>query len=173
METRNSINDVVNSLREGEIVSLNHSSGSWICCDATKTDIVSKSGFEQLPAPLQTDSNILVSGFNMLDGYTEFVPESAYQLMEVSEECIRISYPLVKNLSVSAISSDGSATIVLINNGFVKNVIDRFRKPLLSFSASPDTSITANLEIDILEPLVFSKDIIKFNKDESFKIIRG
>ena len=134
---------------------------------------MSKSGFDQLPAPLQTDSNILVSGFNMLDGYTEFVPESAYQLMEVSEECIRISYPLVKNLSVSAISSDGSATIVLINNGFVKNVIDRFRKPLLSFSASPDTSITANLEIDILEPLVFSKDIIKFNKDESFKIIRG
>ncbi len=104
-------------------------------CDACNAEAVSK-----IYKIKQRDNSksmlILVDSINMLERYVDVVPEIAYQILEVNEEPLTIIYPKAKNLAENLVADDGSIAIRITNEKFSRELISRYRKPIVSTSAN-------------------------------------
>jgi L-threonylcarbamoyladenylate synthase len=79
---------------------------------------------------------ILLSNIVQLSQYVEIIPDIAYQLIECSVEPITIIYPNAKNLPFEIINKDNSIGIRITKDAFCQNLINNFKKPLISTSAN-------------------------------------
>ncbi|MDA7744809.1 Sua5/YciO/YrdC/YwlC family protein [bacterium] len=164
-----SITEAVSLLREGNNILLK-SHEPYLCCDATQSEAISRLipllGESQHLNPL-----LFTSSFAMLEGYIPEIPEAAYQIIEVSETPVIVEFSVHRNLA-QQFSETPTIKTVLIQNGIVQQLINRFRKPLIAFSTeylgqlTSDKSIETNaLEIDLSSRILF-------HSDQSFKIVR-
>ena len=64
------------------------------------------------------------------------VPEIAYDLIEYAENPLTIIYSGAKNLAPNAIAKDGSIGIRIVKHDFCQQLLQRFKKPLISTSAN-------------------------------------
>lgn len=106
-----------------------------IGCDATNEEAV-KRVYE---IKKRTDSKsmlVLMENINLLDRYVEEVPEIAYSLIEVNDKPMTIIYPGAKNLAPNLVAEDGSIGIRITGENFTRQLIQRFRKPIVSTSAN-------------------------------------
>ena len=135
MYDREDIKKALETLRSGGII-LYPTDTIWgLGCDATNEEAVSRI----YDIKQRTDSKsmlILISRVNMLRSYIKEVPEVAWELIEAADKALTIIYPGVKNLSPNLIAEDGSIGIRLANDRFCEDLIDRFRKPIVSTSAN-------------------------------------
>ncbi len=124
-----------------------------IGCDATNEQAVKK--VQELKGRIASKSLIiLLDNENKLGGYVREVPEIAYDLIEYAEKPLTIIYSGAKNLAPNVINEDGSIGIRIVKHPFCEQLLQRFRRPIVSTSANtsgnPAPKNFADIEADVL-----------------------
>ena len=145
----------VEVLRSGGII-LYPTDTIWgIGCDATNPAAVRR--IYEIKQRVDAKSMlILMENSNLLNSYISEVPEIAWDLIEVADNPLTIIYPGAKNLAANLFASDGSIGIRITSEPFTQQLIQRFRKPVVSTSAnisgqrSPQNFAEISQEIKLL-----------------------
>jgi L-threonylcarbamoyladenylate synthase len=113
---------------------------------------------------------ILVNGLQMLERYVGEVPEIVYQLTSVSDSPLTIIYPEGRNLAEGVCAEDGSVGIRICNDKFCIELIDRFRKPVISTSANLAGKPSPSNFSEIDENIIRSADYtVKYRQEDQQK----
>jgi L-threonylcarbamoyladenylate synthase len=132
---------------------------------------------------------ILVDSDTMLERYVSNVPDIAWELIAVSDDPLTIIYPRGKNLAPGVCSGDGSVGIRICHDEFCRELISKFRKPLVSTSANPSGQPSpenfSEIEISVIKAADYvvqyrqddrrkysSSPVIKLGPDGTIKILR-
>ena len=105
-----------------------------IGCDATNIDAIEKI-FEIKKREKTKSMIILVESEKRLQDLVD-VPEMAWEIMDLSEKPVTIIYDHPRNLPKELLAEDGSIGIRLVKNDFLKKLISKLNKPLVSTSAN-------------------------------------
>jgi L-threonylcarbamoyladenylate synthase len=106
-----------------------------IGCDATNENAVEKI----YKIKKREDSKsmlVLMENPALLERYVDDVPEIAWDLVEVAITPLTVIYPNAKNLAKNLVADDGSIGIRFTKEAFTSQLLQRFRKPLVSTSAN-------------------------------------
>jgi L-threonylcarbamoyladenylate synthase len=79
---------------------------------------------------------VLMENPALLERYVTEVPEIAWDLVEVTTTPLTVIYPGAKNLAKNLIAEDGSIGIRFTKEAFTTQLLQRFRRPLVSTSAN-------------------------------------
>ena len=79
---------------------------------------------------------VLMENPALLERYVDEVPEIAWDLVEVSSTPLTVIYPNAKNLAKNLIAEDGTIGIRFTKEAFTSQLLQRFRRPLVSTSAN-------------------------------------
>jgi L-threonylcarbamoyladenylate synthase len=135
-------------------------------CDATREDAVEKI-YSIKRRPDSKSMIVLMENPALLDRYINEVPEVAWDLIEISTTPLTIIYPGAKNLATNLIANDGSIGIRFTQEKFTKQLISRFRKPVVSTSANISGQPAPAIFSDIPEEIKKSVDyIVKYRQDD-------
>jgi L-threonylcarbamoyladenylate synthase len=104
-------------------------------CDATNEAAVDK--INQIKGRASDKSFIiLLDTDSKIQSYVSEVPDVAYDLIEYAENPLTVIFSNAKNLAKNAINKDGSIGIRVVKHEFCKQLLQRFRKPIVSTSAN-------------------------------------
>ncbi len=146
------IRQALETLKRGGLI-LYPTDTIWgIGCDATNAEAVEKvfalKGRDQGKSMI-----VLLHNDNQLASYVQDIPEVAYELIEVADRPLTIVYSKAKNLAPNAVAADGSIGIRIVNHAFCQQLLQRFRKPLISTSANLSGMPTAK-DFDEISPKI-------------------
>lgn len=131
----NDINKAIEVLKSGGVI-LYPTDTIWgIGCDATNAEAV-KRIYEIKQREDCKSMLVLIENPNRLNSYVDEVPEIAWDLIEANDKPMTLIYPGAKNLAPNLINSDGTIGIRITNEEFTQNLIQRFKKPIVSTSAN-------------------------------------
>lgn len=132
---KNEVNNALEVLKSGGLI-LYPTDTIWgIGCDATNAEAVAK--VYKLKGRAEEKSLIiLLDTDHKLQSYVKEVPEIAYDLIEYAENPLTIIYSGARNLAPNAIASDGSIGIRIVRHEFCEQLLQRFKKPIISTSAN-------------------------------------
>lgn len=161
------INKAVEVLNKGGVI-LYPTDTIWgLGCDATNEDAV-KRIYE---IKNRTDSKsmlVLLDNINKIASYVVEVPEIALDIVEVSDKPTTIIYPGAKNLAKNLISDDGSIGIRIVDDKFCQNLIQRFKKPLVSSSANISGHKSPANFTEISEDIIKNVDfVVNYKQDDN------
>ena len=105
-----------------------------IGCDATNIEAINKI-FEIKKREKNKSMIILVESAKRLEDLVE-VPEMAWEIMDLSEKPVTLIYDNPKGLPKEILAEDGSIGIRLVDDLFLKKIITKLNKPLVSTSAN-------------------------------------
>ncbi|MES2873616.1 MAG: L-threonylcarbamoyladenylate synthase [Bacteroidota bacterium] len=132
---KDEVNKALEVLKEGGLI-LYPTDTIWgIGCDATNKEAVDKI-FKLKGRSAEKSLIILLDTDNKLQSYVKEVPEIAYDLIEFAENPLTIVYSGAKNLAPNAIAADGTVGIRIVRHEFCTQLLNRFRKPIISTSAN-------------------------------------
>jgi len=132
---RDEVNKAFEVLKDGGLI-LYPTDTIWgIGCDATNEEAVEKV-FKLKGRSSEKSLIILLDSDNKLQSYINEVPEIAYDLIEFAENPLTIIYSGAKNLAPNAIAGDGTIGVRIVKHEFCTQLINRFRKPIISTSAN-------------------------------------
>lgn len=166
------VNDLVKAvevLRSGGII-LYPTDTIWgIGCDATNALAVKR--IYEIKQREDTKSMlVLMENPNLLNSYIAEVPEIAWELIEVADSPLTIIYPGAKNLATNLLATDGSVGIRITNENFTQQLIQRFRKPVVSTSANISGQRSPQNFAEISEEIKKSVDfIVEYRQDDFSK----
>jgi L-threonylcarbamoyladenylate synthase len=125
----------VEVLRSGGII-LYPTDTIWgIGCDATNPAAVRR--IYEIKQRVDAKSMlVLMENPNLLNSYISEVPEIAWDLIDVADNPLTIIYPGARNLAPNLLAADGSIGIRITTEPFTQQLIQRFRKPVVSTSAN-------------------------------------
>jgi len=110
---------------------------------------------------------ILLENPNLLNSYISEVPEIAWDLIEVTDNPLTIIYPGAKNLANNLLANDRSVGIRITNEPFTQQLIQRFRKPVVSTSANISGQKSPQNFGEISEEVKRSVDyIVNYRQDD-------
>ena len=180
-------------LRNGGIIVYPTDTVWGIGCDATNAEAVKK--IYRLKQREDSKSMlVLLDSSAKLNYYIADIPETAWQLLEATEEeeetkPLTLIYPNARNLAENLIAEDGSIGIRITREPFSKALCERLRHPIVSTSANISGHPTAHFFHEIEKEILDGADyvclfrreddcphepssIIKVNNDGTFVIIR-
>jgi L-threonylcarbamoyladenylate synthase len=163
------IKDSLTALRKGGII-LYPTDTIWaIGCDATNL-----SGIKKIYDIKSRDKSksliILVDGEQMLGQYVRDIPEIAFELTSVSDSPLTIIYPGGINLAAGVCSDDGSVGIRICHDEFCRELISRFRKPIVSTSANLSGNLSPENFDEIEKSVIDAADyVVKYRQDDRRK----
>ncbi len=161
------ITEALTCLREGKIILYPTDTVWGIGCDATNEKAV-KRIFEIKQRADARSMLTLVDQMGRVQNYVEEVPDLAWQLNELSEKPITIIYPQGKNLAPSLLAEDGSIGIRVCQEPFVKKLIERFKKPIVSSSANISGEATPGIFDEINPAIIQQVDyIVTYRRDDT------
>jgi len=106
-----------------------------IGCDATNEKAVQR--IYQIKKRADSKSMlVLMDNPALLDRYIDEVPEIAWDLVEVATTPLTVIYPGAKNLAKNLVAEDGSIGIRFTKEAFTSQLLQRFRRPVVSTSAN-------------------------------------
>ena len=79
---------------------------------------------------------VLMENPALLERYVVEVPEIAWDLVEIATTPLTVIYPNAKNLAKNLVAEDGSIGIRFTKEAFTSQLLQRFRRPLVSTSAN-------------------------------------
>ncbi len=129
-----------------------------IGCDATNADAINKI-FEIKKREKNKSMIILVESEKRLQDLVE-VPEMAWEIMDLSEKPVTIIYDNPKGLPKEILAEDGSIGIRLIKDDYLKKLIGKLNKPLVSTSANLSGDKSPMKFSDINQEIINSVDAI-------------
>jgi L-threonylcarbamoyladenylate synthase len=106
-----------------------------IGCDATNQAAVKKV-YEIKQREDSKSMLALLENPNLILSYIEEMPEVAWDLIEFAEKPTTIIYDKAKNLASNLIAEDGSIGIRITREAFTMQLLQRFRRPVVSTSAN-------------------------------------
>jgi L-threonylcarbamoyladenylate synthase len=131
----NDINKALEVLKSGGVILYPIDTIWGIGCDATNADAV-KRVYEIKQREDCKAMLVLMENPNRLNSYVDEVPEIAWDLIEANDKPMTLIYPGAKNLAPNLINSDRTIGIRITNEEFTQNLIQRFKKPIVSTSAN-------------------------------------
>ena len=188
MMLKEEINKCLEVLKNGGLI-LYPTDTIWgIGCDATNKEAVAK----VFALKQRTESKsliVLLDSDNKLASYANDIPDVAYDLIEYAENPMTIIFSNAKNLAENVINEDGSIGIRITSHEFCKELIQRFRKPIVSTSANISGKASpknfADIDQEIIDGVDYVVDleqedrtekkpstIIKLEPDGKFAFIR-
>ncbi|MGV8092046.1 MAG: L-threonylcarbamoyladenylate synthase [Mangrovibacterium sp.] len=154
-------------LRNGGII-LYPTDTIWgLGCDATNEEAVAKI----YNIKKRSDSKsmlVLMENINLLERYVEEVPAIAYDLIEITDKPMTIIYPGARNLAGNLIAQDGTIGIRITRENFTRQLIQRFRKPIVSTSANISGEPSPAIFEDISAEIKAAADyVVSYRQDDS------
>lgn len=137
-----------------------------IGCDATNEEAVEKV-FKLKGRMNGKPLIILLDNDNKLASYVREIPDVAYQLIEYAKKPLTIIYDGAKNLAENLIAEDGSIGVRVTAHPFCKELLHRFKKPIVSTSANLSGSPSPESFYDISQEIKNGVDyIVNYGQDE-------
>jgi len=106
-----------------------------IGCDATNPEAV-KRIYEIKKRDDSKSMLVLMENPALLERYVDDVPDVAWDLVEISTTPLTVIYQNAKNLAPNLLAEDGSVGIRFTKEEFTRNLLLRFRRPIVSTSAN-------------------------------------
>tara|TARA_R110001583_G_scaffold123940_1_gene275391 strand:+ start:4471 stop:5034 length:564 start_codon:yes stop_codon:yes gene_type:complete len=165
----NDIKKALEVLKSGGII-LYPTDTIWgIGCDATNVEAV-KRIYEIKQREDSKSMLVLMENPNRISSYVDDVPEIALDLLEVTNKPTTIIYSGAKNLANNLINSDGSIGIRITNEDFTQQLIQRFKKPIVSTSANITCDAPAQNFMEISQDIIDSVDyVVEYRQDDMTK----
>ena len=156
----------VDVLRNGGVI-LYPTDTIWgLGCDATNEEAAARI----YAIKKRSDSKsmlVLMENVNLLERYVEEVPAIAYDLIEVTDKPMTIIYPGARNLAKNLIAEDGTIGIRITSENFTRQLIQRFRKPVVSTSANISGKPSPATFTDISEEIKAAADyVVNYRQDD-------
>nr|WP_275123476.1 L-threonylcarbamoyladenylate synthase [Ancylomarina sp. DW003] len=168
-EMHNDIKKALEVLKSGGII-LYPTDTIWgIGCDATNAEAV-KRVYEIKQREDSKSMLVLMENPNRISSYVDDVPEIALDLLEVTNKPTTIIYSGAKNLANNLINSDGSIGIRITDENFTQQLIQRFRKPIVSTSANISGDAPAQNFMEINQDIIDAVDyVVEYRQDDITK----
>ncbi len=131
----------------------------------------------------------LVSDFKMLNQFVEDVPEVAYDILKYAAKPTTIIYDDPIRVAENLIAEDNTLAIRVVRDDFCKQLVRKFRRPLVSTSANISGEKTPNSFQEIAPEILEGVDyvvnlhrnkkgakpsaIIKLSNDGKVQVIRN
>jgi len=165
----NDIKKALDVLKNGGVI-LYPTDTIWgIGCDATNTEAV-KRVYEIKKREDSKAMLVLMENPNRLNSYVDEVPDIALDLIDVTDKPMTIIYSGAKNLAKNLINSDGSIGIRITEEAFTQQLIQRFRKPIVSTSANISGDAPAQNFTEINQDIIDAVDyVVEYRQDEMTK----
>jgi len=156
----------VEVLRSGGII-LYPTDTIWgIGCDATNAEAV-KRIYDIKKREDSKSILILMENPALLNRYVDEVPEVAWDLVELSTTPLTVIYPGAKNLAANLVAEDGSIGIRFTKEEFTRQLLQRFRRPIVSTSANISGEKSPVFFDEISEEIRESVDyIVEYRQDD-------
>lgn len=140
-----------------------------IGCDATNEEAV-----ERIYKIKQRTDNkamlVLMENANLLNNYIEEIPEIAMDLIEVSNKPLTIIYSGAKKLATNLLGEDNSIGIRISEEEFTQNLIQRFRKPIVSTSANISGTVSPSNFGEISQEIIDAVDyVVEYRQEDMTK----
>lgn len=133
-------------------------------CDATNKKAVKKLHKIKKRSDQKSFIILLEDAYRLQD-YLEEVPLIATELMAQITSPLTIVYPGARNLAKNVISEDGSIGIRIPRDGFVKELLEAFGKPIVSTSANlsgdPPPQSFREIHPDIIAGVDYAVDMYR------------
>ncbi|WP_319479583.1 L-threonylcarbamoyladenylate synthase [uncultured Draconibacterium sp.] len=137
-----------------------------IGCDATNAEAV-KRIYDIKKREDSKNILILMENPALLNRYVDEVPEVAWDLVEISTTPLTVIYPGAKNLAANLIAEDGSIGIRFTKEEFTRQLLQRFRRPIVSTSANISGEKSPAFFDEISEEIKESVDyIVEYRQDD-------
>lgn len=150
--------NLIDTLKSGGII-LYPTDTIWgIGCDATNSEAIQKI-FEIKKRELSKSMIILVDSVKRLQDIVE-VPELAWEIMDLSEKPVTIIYDNPKGLPQELLAEDGSVGIRLVKELYLKKLIGKLNKPIVSTSANLSGSKSPMKFSDISQEIINAVDAV-------------
>ncbi|MBC6111239.1 L-threonylcarbamoyladenylate synthase [Pedobacter fastidiosus] len=163
---RDEINKALEVLKSGGVI-LYPTDTIWgLGCDATNADAVEKI-LKIKNRPAEKSLIVLLDVDSKLQSYVNEVPEIAYDLIEYAENPLTIIFSGAKNLAPNVINADGSVGIRIVKHDFCTQLIQRFRKPIVSTSANLSGEASPKYFDDINPEILGAVDLVIDFEQES------
>lgn len=165
--SREDLNKALETLKNGGLI-LYPTDTIWgIGCDATNTEAVEKV-FAIKGREHQKSLIVLLHNDSQLAGYVNDIPEVAYELIEYTEKPLTIVYSNAKNLAPNVIAADGSIGIRIVRHPFCEQLLQRFRKPIVSTSANISGEVSPSCFGKISQVVKSRVDyIVEYGQDDN------
>jgi L-threonylcarbamoyladenylate synthase len=113
---------------------------------------------------------VLMENATWLERYVDEVPETAFDLIELSDKPLTIIYDGAKNLAPNLIAEDGSIGIRITSEAFTSELIRKFKRPVVStsanFSGNPSPANFSEIDPAIIAAVDY---VVKYRQDETVK----
>ena len=129
-----------------------------IGCDATNPEAINKI-FEIKKREKSKSMIILVESEKRLQDLVE-VPELAWEILDLSEKPVTLIYDNPKGLPKEILAEDGSIGIRLVKDDYLKKLIGKLNKPLVSTSANFSGDPSPMKFADISQEIISSVDAV-------------
>ena len=111
---------------------------------------------------------VLMENPALLERYVTEVPEIAWDLVEVATTPLTVIYPGAKNLANNLVSADGGIGIRFTKEAFTTQLLQRFRRPLVSTSANISGEKSPVFFDEISEEIKTQVDyVVEYRQDEN------
>ncbi len=162
----NDIKKALDILHSGGVI-LYPTDTIWgIGCDATNPEAV-KRVYEIKKREDSKAMLVLMENPNRLNSYVDEVPEIAWDLIDATDKPMTLIYPGAKNLAPNLINSDQTIGIRITTEEFTQNLIQRFKKPIVSTSANqsgePSPAKFDEIDEEIKEAVDY---IVEYKQDD-------
>lgn len=158
---KNEVNKALEVLKNGGVILYPTDTVWGLGCDATNEEAVAKVN-EIKGRKADKSLIVLLDNDNKLQSYVTEIPEVAYELIEYAENPLTIIFSGAKNLAQNVINIDGSVGIRVVKHDFCEELLQRFRKPIVSTSANISGEPTPQFFDDISEEI---KDVVDYIVD--------
>ncbi|MCY1523201.1 Threonylcarbamoyl-AMP synthase [compost metagenome] len=153
------IHNALTALKSGGIILYPTDTVWGLGCDATNEEAVAKLN-EIKGRAADKSLIILLDNDNQLQSYVKEIPDVAYELIEYAENPLTIIFSEAKNLAKGVINANGSVGIRVVKHDFCNQLIQRFRKPIVSTSANISGQPTPQYYDEIAPEIIEAVDYV-------------
>lgn len=182
-DSRIDFGHVLNILREDGIVLICTDLGWCLGCS-----ILSETAIARIKRLNSQGSLLMTDNVGKIQQYVQQVPDIAWDMIEMSNDALRICYPGAKNLMLSAQNNDKSIEIMVTKNAglcqfcarlksplFIAPLVSKGSKTIQNFDEIPnEIKEIVNFTFPKNTGFVFSKSkdkVIKFETGNVFKLL--
>jgi L-threonylcarbamoyladenylate synthase len=109
---------------------------------------------------------VLLDSPERLSQYVD-IPEIAWEIINNVKSPLTIIYPGARNLAGNILSKDNSVGVRIVNDNFCINLIQKFRKPIVSTSANISGDSNPAIFNGINKKIIDSVDyVVKWRQDD-------
>ena len=163
---RNEIASCVNALNKGVLILFPSELGWGMGCDATDENGV-KRLLDLLGRPEHSVIFCLAGNDAMLERHVTQVPEVAWDIMDLGTKPTGIVYDQPRGLAEELNLGDHTLAFLVVKDAFCRNLVSRFKKPLLFIpvgkSDGPTPSSFGEIQEGVLKAMAY---VVNLHRDD-------